>query len=144
MAFCHFLAIFPALLMIHVAARHLPGFVPEMQRSIMDGASKILPHDVVETIYSAAGDFHKVQLPGCRLLGAFAGVAWAGCNGTWAMIYGLNTAYELRECRRAWQLSLTIVGLTIALTLIATVALGVVVVATRLRASVRPCPIGRD
>jgi membrane protein len=126
MAFYHFLAIFPALLMLHIAAEHIPGLSTEVQQSFAEAAGKILPRDLVETIRSGARDFNKVQLPGWRFLTIVAGVLWAGCNGTWAMIYGLNTAYEVRESRRPRQLAITIVGLTIALVLITTFALGVV------------------
>ncbi len=59
------------------------------------------------------------------------------------MIYGLNTAYEVRESRRPRQLAITIVGLTIALVLITTFALGVVTASASLRSRVHaPVPLG--
>lgn len=143
MAFYQFLAIFPALLMLHLAVGHLPGFGSDMQQAFMEAASKILPHDIVQTVRSVNGDFRKIPLPGWRLLTILAGVLWAGCNGTWAMIYGLNTAYEVQECRRPGPLAATIVGLTSVLALITTLALGVVAGITRLRSPVHaPLPLG--
>jgi membrane protein len=143
MAFYHFLAIFPALLMLYLAAHHIPNLSPEIRRSFAEAASKILPRDVVETVRSVAGDFHRVQLPGWRLLTTLAGVLWAGCNGTWAMIYGLNTAYEVEESRSPREVVITIFGLTIALALITTFALGVVAMAAILRSRVHaPVPLG--
>jgi uncharacterized BrkB/YihY/UPF0761 family membrane protein len=93
MAFYQFLAIFPALLMIHIVAAHIPDLSPGVRQSFADAASKILPRDVAETLRLIAEDFSKVQLRGWRFLTTLAGVLWAGCNGTWAIIYGLNAAY---------------------------------------------------
>ncbi len=143
MAFYHFLAIFPALLMLHMAVKHIPALNPEVRQSFAEAAEKILPRDIVETVRSVVADFGKVQLPGWRVLTTVAGVLWAGCNGTWAMIYGLNTAYEVQESRRPWQLAVTIAGLTIALGLITTFALGVVAASSILRSRVHaPIPLG--
>ena len=143
MAFYHFLAIFPALLMLNVAADHLPVLPPEVPQSLAEAVSQILPREVTDMVRSVAGDFHQVQLSGWRFLTTLAGVLWAGCNGTWAMIYGLNTAYEVRESRRPRQLALTIVGLTIALALITTFGVGVVAAAASLRSRVHALvPLG--
>lgn len=143
MAFYHFLAIFPALLMLHTASKYVPGLTPDVRHSFAEALTKVLPHDIVETVRSVATDFDKVQLPGWRFVTTIAGVLWAGCNGTWAMIYGLNTAYEVEECRRPQQLAATIVGLTIALVLITLVALAVVAGSARLRSRVQgPIPLG--
>jgi membrane protein len=142
MAFYQFLAIFPALLMLHWTVHHLPGLPWEVLPALAEATSKILPHDVTETVRSVANDFRHAQLPGWRFLTTFAGVLWAGCNGTWAMIYGLNTAYEVRECRRPQQLAFTIVGLTLALALIIMLALGLVVAAASLRSRLHaPVPL---
>lgn len=143
MAFYHFLAIFPALLMFHLAAEHMSVLSPEVRQSFAEAATKLLPRDVVAIVRSITGDFNKVQVPGWRFLTTVAGVVWAGCNGTWAMIYGLNTAYEVRESRRPRQLAITIVGLTVALVLIITFALGVVAASATLRSHVHtPVPLG--
>lgn len=143
MAFYHFLAIFPALLMLHIAVKHVPGMTPDVRHSFAEALSKVLPRDIVETVRSVAADFDKVQLPRFRLLTTLAGALWAGCNGTWAMIYGLNTAYEVEECRRPQQLAVTIAGLTVALALITLLALGVVAEFARLRSHVHaPIPLG--
>src|ERR1035438_5572970 len=43
------------------------------------------------------------------------GSLWAALNGTWAVMSGLNAAYEVEEQRSWWQVTLTGAGLTIAL-----------------------------
>ncbi len=133
MAFYHFLAIFPTLLMLHLAFKHSFGLGPEMRHPFAQALSKVLPQDVVQTFRSVAADFDKVQLPPWRFVTTVAGALWAGCNGTWAMIYGLNTAYEVEECRRPRELGVTIVGLTAALALITVLALAVVAGSVSLR-----------
>ncbi len=37
MAFYHFLAIFPALLIFHLVSRHVPGLTPEAQQAFIGG-----------------------------------------------------------------------------------------------------------
>src|ERR1035441_3857429 len=46
---------------------------------------------------------------------AMFGSLWAALNGTWAVMSGLNAAYEVEERRSWWQVTLTGAGLTIAL-----------------------------
>lgn len=143
MAFYHFLAIFPTLLMLHMAAKHIPGLTSDVTHSFGEAVGKILPWDTVETVRSVSSDYDKVKLPGLRFVTTLAGVLWAGCNGTWAMIYGLNTAYEVEECRRPQQLAITIVGLTVTLALITILALAVVAGSASLRSHVHaPIPLG--
>jgi membrane protein len=143
MAFYQFLAIFPAVLMFHLAARHMSGLAGDAHQEFIEAATEILPRDIVGTVRSVSADFHQMSLPGWRSLTALAGALWAGCNATWAMIYGLNNAYEVQECRRPWQLGLTIVGLTVALTLITTIALGLVAATASLRSHLHaPVPLG--
>jgi membrane protein len=43
-------------------------------------------------------------------------------NGTWAIIYGLNTAYEVEEHRTWWELAITIMGLTLSLAVAGSIA----------------------
>ncbi len=143
MAFYHFLAIFPVLLLIHLAAAHIPDLHPGVRQSFADAASTILPRDAAETLRLVTIDFSKVRLPGWRLLTTLAGILWAGCNGTWAMIYGLNAAYEVQESRRWQELAATIVGLTIALGLITILAVGLIAGLANLRPLVHvPIPRG--
>jgi len=143
MAFYQFLAIFPALLIIHLAAAHVYDLSPDVRQSFTAAASNIFPRDLAETLRLVAGDFSKVQPTGWRLASTLAGVLWAGCNGTWAMIYGLNAAYEVRESRHWQELAATIVGLTVALALITTLAIVIVAASADLRSRVHaPVPLG--
>jgi membrane protein len=59
---------------------------------------------------------------GVQLIPVCAGALWAALNGTWAMIYGLNKAYEVQEDRSWWELTITIVGLTFSLAVTGSIA----------------------
>ena len=141
MAFYQFLAIFPALLIVHMAAKHVLG--SDVQHSFTEAANRSFRANVVDTIQSVLENFNNVQLPGWRLLTSLAGTFWAGCNGTWAMIYGLNAAYEVRESRSARDLATTIIGLTIVLAFITSFAVSIVAALASLRSRISvPLPLG--
>lgn len=61
-------------------------------------------------------------LSGMQLASVCAGALWAALNGTWAMIYGLNTAYEVKEGRSWRQMTATIAGLTLSLAITGSIA----------------------
>jgi membrane protein len=67
------------------------------------------------------------------LISVTAGALWAALNGTWAMVYGLNKAYEVEE-HRSWQeLLLTIGGLTFFLAIIGSMAVFLIFCSAYLR-----------
>jgi uncharacterized BrkB/YihY/UPF0761 family membrane protein len=68
MAFDHFLAIFPALLMLHMAVDYLAGLPPEVRQSLTETGGQILPRDVIEMVRSIAGGCHQLNFPGWRFL----------------------------------------------------------------------------
>jgi len=53
------------------------------------------------------------------------GAVWGTLNGTWAMMAGLNKAYEVNEQRRWWKVLSIAFGLTISLGVMGIIALGV-------------------
>jgi membrane protein len=115
MAFYHFLAIFPALLLFLITASRPPHVGLEAKDAILDFFRQVLPADSSSLFRDMLNELSQRAVSGTPILPAFLGCVWAACNGTWALMYGLNTAYEVQERRRWWKLSLTIVGLTIAL-----------------------------
>jgi membrane protein len=133
MAFYQFLAIFPALLVLRVAADHIGTMGPQVRAALVDTSQQILPSEVAQLIREVAHEFQQQNVSGIHLLPAMAGAIWAACNGTWAMIYGLNTAYELEERRAWWQLGFTIVSLTAALSALGILAAIITFVGVDLR-----------
>lgn len=113
MAFYHFLAIFPALLMLIQFAREVPfgsGVIQTAAKLVRD----FLPGQSSALLQGMISEFNSHVPIGIDWLPAIAGALWAAMNGTWALIYGLNRAYEVEERRKKWELAITIAGLTFA------------------------------
>jgi membrane protein len=114
MAFYHFLAIFPSLLLLCAVSAHVPPLSDYLKNGLLELSGQILP-DQVSQLFEEA--MKGSALSGWQLLSVGGGACWAAMNGTWAMIFGLNRAYEVEEHRSPWKLALTIAGLTFSLAL---------------------------
>lgn len=115
MAFYQFLAIFPALLIIFTFVTRVPHLSGHLQGSLLDVSTQLFPVRVAQLFQSLLTDFRTRPRLGLRLLSVGVAAVWAAHNGTWAMIYGLNRAYEMEERRSWWNLTVTIVMLTIGM-----------------------------
>jgi membrane protein len=122
MAFYHFLAIFPSLLAFLAIGAHIPRLGDALQSELRDLTAQMLPGPVSQLLQRMAAELSQHARSNLHLLSVVAGASWASLNGTWAMIYGLNTAYEVEE-RRGWRsLALTILSLTLSLAVTASIA----------------------
>jgi membrane protein len=115
MAFYHFLAIFPSFLLFLAVSAHIPHGGGYVQDAIQDLSRQVLPERVSQLLENTMIELNTHALPGIRFASVCAGALWAALNATWAMIYGLNRAYEVKEQRSWLQLGFTIAGLTLAL-----------------------------
>jgi membrane protein len=136
MAFYHFLAIFPAMLLFLVLAIHLaPTGIP-LRDTLLDFVRQVLPKEASSMFQEVLEELRQRALSGGQLVPAFCGAAWAACNGMWALMSGLNAAYEVQERRPWWKLAITLGGLTIALALAGSISMFLIAfgsqVATRL------------
>ncbi len=123
MAFYQFLAIFPSLLIAFTLVTHIPHLTHHLRQSLGDLSGQLFPDQVTQLFEGIFTDFKQRPRFGLRLLSVFAASVWAAHNGTWAMIWGLNRAYEVEE-RRSWlQLTVTIVLLTVCMAATAAVGL---------------------
>lgn len=123
MAFYQFLAIFPSLLIAYTIVTHIPHLAHHLHKSLADLAAQIFPNQVTQLFQGMFANFQQRPRFGLRLLSVCAAAVWAAHNGTWAMIWGLNRAYEVEE-RRSWQtLTITIILLTACLIAMASLAL---------------------
>ncbi len=116
MAFYHFLGIFPSLFIFLTVASHSSSIAEHMSRAVSAVGGEFLPHQVASLIQQSISELNH-RVVGWELLSAVAGALWASLNATWALIYGLNTAYEVKEERHWWKLACTIAGLTVFLAL---------------------------
>lgn len=123
MAFYHFLAIFPSLLVFLTIGAHVPLFGNSVQNVVRDLSSQIFPEQVSQLFQKALEELNGRALSGVQFAVVCTGALWAALNATWAMIYGLNRAFEVQERRSWWQLALTIGGLTLALAATCSIAL---------------------
>ena len=115
MAFYHFLAIFPCLLIFLSLARSMPSIGGGLTGTADDVVQQVLPTEAAALIHNMVWELQQRTPSGFQLLLTFAGALWAAMNGTWALVFGLNVAYEVEESRSWWRLGLTLFGLTIAL-----------------------------
>jgi membrane protein len=86
-----------------------------MKTAVADLSRHVLPDPVAQLFQQMTQELGARRSSGLQLLSICAGTLWAALNGTWAMIYGLNRAYEVEERRSWWELAITIVGLTVSL-----------------------------
>ena len=142
MAFYHFLAIFPSLLLLFEVTSIIPHLDEHMKSALQGLSSQVLPNEVSQLFKEMMNELHTRAHSGLHIIPASAGALWASLNGTWAMIYGLNRAYEVREDRPFGKLAVTIVGLTIALAISGSTAIFVIFFGTRLEAHLYPAIIG--
>jgi membrane protein len=123
MAFYQFLAIFPSLLVLLAVAARVPHVGDSFKLLLQDLSEQVLPSRGAHLLAAMVNELSGRAVSGFHFVSLCAGALWAACNATWAMVYGLNSAYEVEERRSKWQLGLTIGGLTLALGLTSCIAL---------------------
>ena len=123
MAFYQFLAIFPSLLVLLSVAARVPHAGDFFKRVLQDLSEHVLPSQGAHLLATMMDDLSGRAASGFHFVAVCGGAVWAACNATWAMIYGLNRAYEVEERRSWWRLGLAIGGLTLSLGLATCIAL---------------------
>jgi membrane protein len=114
LAFYHFLALFPALLLASTILARFSGTGSDLLQTLYSSLGTILPARASEMVTGFLGETgggaarHSVWF-------AMFGSLWAAFNGTWAVMSGLNAAYEVEERRSWWRVTLTAAGLSLAL-----------------------------
>jgi membrane protein len=126
MAFYHFLAIFPSLLVFFTISARVPHLGDHVRNALQDLSGQVLPNQVSLLLQKITDELHQRNRSGVQLISICAGALWAALNATWAMIYGLNNAYEVEEQRSWWQLAVTIAGLTLSLAVTGSIAVSLI------------------
>ena len=135
MAFYQFLALFPSLLVFLVISARMPNAEWRLRTSLQDLSGQVLPAQVAQLFERIINELNGRTFSGLQLTSVCAGTLWAVFNGTWAMIYGLNRAYEVQENRSWRNLAALIPGLTFAIALAAGSAVLVIFYSANLRMS---------
>jgi membrane protein len=123
MAFYQLLAIFPSLVVLLAVAARVPHGADSFKRLLQDLSEQVLPSRGAHLFAAMIDELGGRPASGFHFVSVCAAALWAACNATWAMVYGLNCAYEVEERRSWWQLGFTIGGLTLSLGLTACIGL---------------------
>jgi membrane protein len=112
LAFYHFIAIFPGLLAVLMLLARMAGTGTAMRSVLATSFWQLLPAQAAALVTGAIVDLDaNVRGRGVLVGVAAASAVWAGVNACWAMMVGLNTAYETAEDRAWWKIGRTAVGL---------------------------------
>jgi membrane protein len=124
LAFYYFLAIFPAILLLLILLDTSAIVGTELRNTLLESFRQLVPPAASAMITKTTGELNAKAVIGA---GAFWGAlcaVWATLNGTWAMMTGLNRAYEVKEERPWWKVLAVAFGLTLALGVMGLLALG--------------------
>ncbi len=117
LAFYHFLAIFPSLLLLFFLLAKLPAAGSTLRSALTAVLSRILPLQSAALMQRMIANLNATATAGMGAFSATVGTVWAAVNGTWVVMKGLDIAYEVKERRSLWK------SIAIAFALTATLAL---------------------
>ena len=113
LGFYHFLALFPSLLLLFMLARPGSAVESSLRDALLDSIRHVIPERSAALIGAAASELHGSAGETEGVWVSVGSALWASVNGAYAMITGLNVAYEVKE-RRTW---LRVFALALALTI---------------------------
>ncbi len=131
LAFYHFLAIFPSLLLLLFLLVKLGATGSELRNTLVKSFQQILPGRASELMEISINALTAKAETGMSALPVALSAIWAAVNGTWAMMRGLNTAYEVKERRPLWKVLSIAFALSVALVLTFLLALTFALYTTR-------------
>lgn len=124
LAFYHFLAIFPVILLLLMLLTPLADVGKDMRHLLASSFDDFLPSSAAKLVSGAIADLdanaHAAR--GSLIFGTLVAV-WAAINASWAMIVGLNTAYETKEDRGWREIALSAGALAVAVVVLVFAAL---------------------
>jgi len=110
LAFYLFFATFPVLLLLVILLGRSTGVGSELLGVLFDSSNQVLPPDASSLVANTTRQLNVRAVLGTGALLAGVGAAWGVLNGTWAIISGLNKAYEVEEERSWRRVSSTVLG----------------------------------
>ncbi len=126
LTFYFFFALFPVLLLLLILLGNFAEAGSELRGTLLDSFKQILPPDASSLIANTIRQLNARAAFGTRATLAVIGATWGALNGTWAIMTGLNKAYELEEERPWWRLLSLAFGLTFSLSVLGLVGLATV------------------
>lgn len=131
LAFYFFFALFPVLLLLLMLSKS-SNASPDWRRALLDLFRQVLPKNAASIVAKTVRELDAQATIGIGAVSAIASGIWGSLNGTWAIMTGLNNAYEVEEQRPWWRVLLIALGLTISLCVIGIIALGTVLLSHHL------------
>jgi membrane protein len=115
LAFYFFFAMFPVLLLLVILLGRSTGAGSELLGVLLDSSKQVLPPDASALVANTTRQLNVRAVLGAGAILAGVGAAWGAMNGTWAIMSGLNKAYEVEEERSWRRVSAIVFGLTVSL-----------------------------
>jgi membrane protein len=116
------LALFPMLLFLLSLVGVIAGPHSQMRESIVSGLGKLAPGSASQLIHRIVDQTLKAS-SGIKLAAGILGALWSASGGMSAIITSLNVIYRTKETRSWIKQKATVVGLTVALSLLIIVAI---------------------
>jgi membrane protein len=141
LAFYYFLSMFPVLLLLMIVLDKFAGTGSTgsgLRDTLLGAFQQILPREASELVAKTVDQLNAGAVIGAGAIYAGLGSAWGALNGTWAMMAGLNRAYEVQEQRPWWRVLSIAFGLTISLGIMGLVALSVMLYGSRASNMIAP------
>jgi membrane protein len=132
MALYFFFALFPLLLLLLMLLAKTVGGASDWRDALLDSFRQVLPPDASVLITDTIEQLNARAVLGTGSILAGIYAAWGALNGTWAMMTGLNKAYEVEEKRPWWRVLYIMFGLTISLSILGLIALATIVYGNRI------------
>jgi membrane protein len=110
LAYFFLLALFPFLIFLLSAFSFMPG----LQEALLDWFARLMPPEAMKLVASWVESVITDSSGGLLSFGLL-GALWAASKGMKAVIFALNTAYEVEEERSYWMTKLIAPGLTLSL-----------------------------
>jgi membrane protein len=126
LAFYFFFSLFPALLLLLILLAMSAAEGSRGRAALLDSFSQILPQGASALIAKTVEELNARAVLGAGAVGAGAYAVWGALNGTWAMMTGLNKAYEVSEERPWWKVLAVMLGLTISLSVLYVIVLAAI------------------
>jgi membrane protein len=123
LAFYFFFAMFPVLLLLVILLGRSAGAGSELLGALFDSFKQVLPPDASALVANTTRQLNVRAVLGAGAILAGVAAAWGALNGTWAIMAGLNKAYEVAEERPWWRVLCIAFGLTISLGVLSLIAL---------------------
>ncbi len=119
------LALFPLLLFLLSLFGLLAGPGSELRANLLQLLARAIPASASQLIYKTIDEVTKNSGGGKLTFGLLAAL-WAASNGVSAVMESLNIAYHVKETRSWFKKHVVSVGLTVALSILVTIALTLV------------------